>query len=328
MMKRYRRPLQAPALEPGDRVHIVSPAGPVVPELLEEGIDRLRQWDLEVIVDEAVYQRRPPYDYLAGDDQARLQAFVDAWSDPKCRAIICSRGGYGAMRLLPQLDINALISQPRLLVGFSDITALHLYVAGIGGLATLHGPVLKSLCRHDDDPHRSADRLRQALFATSERPAPWTGLRTICNGAATGPVFGGNLSLLVALLATPYAPSLDGAIVVVEDVGEDDYRVDRLLTALRLSQNTAIAGLVLGDFSDCDGVYVADDDIDEFLAHLGAEFDCPVVAGAPVGHGGRNVPFPIGVDAELDATAGTLSFHHHAATRSAELLSTEPLLAE
>ncbi len=317
MNQRFSAPTQAPALRPGDRVHIVSPAGPVVPELLERGIDRLRQWDLEVIVDDAVYQRRPPFDYLAGDDQTRLNALLNAWSDPDCRAIICSRGGYGTMRLLPDIELETLISQPRLLVGFSDITALHLYIAGVGGLATVHGPVVKSLARHDDDPHRSVDRLHEALFATTERPEPWTGLRTILPGRASGPVLGGNLSLLVALLATPYAPCLDGAILIVEDVGEDDYRVDRLLTALRLAHNTAISGLVLGDFSDCDGVYVASEQLDAFLTKLGAEFDCPVVANAPIGHGGRNVPFPVGVRAELDADEGTVSFCHHAATPSA-----------
>ena len=314
-MNRGASPLiHPPALRAGDRVHVVSPAGPVVPEILERGIQRLRNWELEVVVDDRVYERRPRFDYLAGDDDTRFTALMDAWSDPKCRAIICSRGGYGAMRLLPRLDIDKLRSNPRLLVGFSDITALHLYLAGIGGIATIHGPVVKSLARHDDEAHRSVHNLHSALFATTETPPSWSDLRTIRGGRATGRILGGNLSLVAALLATPYAPSLNGAILVVEDVGEDDYRLDRLLTAIRLADDADLAGLVLGDFTDCDGVYVGCDEMDDFIARLGAEFDCPVVAGAPVGHSEPNIAFPVGVDAELDADAGTLVFQRHAVT--------------
>ena len=303
-----------PALRPGDRVHVVSPAGPVVPEILQPGIDRLQSWDLDVVVADEVYARRPPYDYLAGDDDTRLRAFRDAWSDPQCRAILCSRGGYGTMRLLPHFDLAKLRKSPRLLVGFSDITALHLYFAGVGAMPTIHGPVVKSLRRDSSDATRSADRLRRALFATSAAPQPWTGMKTVRGGRATGRVLGGNLSLVVAMLGTPYCPSLDGAILVVEDIGEDDYRVDRLFTALRLANSAALAGLVLGDFTDCDGVYVDGDEVGAFIEHLAAQFDCPVVTGAPVGHEDTNFPFPVGVNAELDADCGTLTFLRHAAS--------------
>ncbi len=227
---------------------------------------------------------------------------------------MCSRGGYGAMRLLPHLDLEMLVEQPRLLVGFSDITALHLYLAGIGGLATLHGPVLKSMRVHrETDPVDSLERLRQALFAESPAPRRWTGMRTVRPGTASGPVFGGNLSLLIPLLGSPYCPSLDGAIGVLEDVGEQDYRIDRLLTALELAGDADLAGLVLGEFTEIDdNVFVSPDRFDEFLDERGARFDCPVVAGAPVGHEARNAAFPVGVDARLDADAGTLEFAHHA----------------
>lgn len=312
-MTTLRRP---PALRPGDRVHVVSPAGPVVPDILDDGLQLLRRWDLDVVVDNDVYERRPPYDYLAGSDERRSRAFTRAWSDPKCRAIICSRGGYGAMRLLPHLDVDWLVDNPRLLVGFSDITALHLYLAGVADLATLHGPVIKSLPLHDDDPFDSVGALRQALFATTAAPAPWPGLRTIRSGTATGPVFGGNLSLIIPLLATPYCPPLDGAILVIEEVGEQDYRLDRLLTALRLADNTDLAGLVIGDFSECGGVYVDDDRFEAFVDHLARDFDCPVVADAPVGHGSRNMCFPVGVEAHLDADRGRLEFQSHAASSS------------
>lgn len=303
-----------PALRPGDGVYVCSPAGPVTPEILKPGIELLEQWGLDVVVDEAIYQRRPPYGYLAGDDQMRHRALMRAWRHPGCRAIICSRGGYGAMRLLPMLDLDELVDNPKLFVGFSDITALHLYLAGIGGLATLHGPVVKSLRMHTgDDPHQSGQRLKEALFATTDPPR-FTGMRTVRGGTASGPVYGGNLSLVVPLLASPYRPSFDGAILVLEDVDEQDYRIDRLLTALRLADDADLGGLVLGEFSDLPDAFVSPDQVDDFLQMLGAEFDCPVVAGAPVGHESRNHAFPVGVQAELDADAGTLTFESHAAT--------------
>ncbi len=306
------RPLRPRALKEGDRVHLVSPAGPVLPELLNQGIEVLESWGLEVVVDDQVYGRRRPFDYLAGDDEQRLTALMKAFADPQCRAVICSRGGYGTMRLLPHLDAQLLKENPKLLVGFSDITALHLYFAGVAGLATLHGPVVKSFRLHDHDPFDSLAHLRQALFATSEAPAAWEGLRTVRPGIAEGPVFGGNLSLIIPLLSSPYCPDLSGAILIVEDIEEQDYRLDRLLTALRLSRRANIAGLVLGDFSNCHGVYVDEAEMETFLDQLGAEFDCPVVADAPVGHGSRNICFPVGVAAKLDAHAGTLSFQTHA----------------
>ncbi len=312
MSERPDQLIHPPALRPGDGVHVVSPSGPVTPEILAEGLDLLRTWELDVHIDDDAYHRRPPFDYLAGPDEIRLEAFLRAWSDPDCRAIICSRGGYGAMRLLPHLHHTRIRSAPPLLVGFSDITALHLYVAGVCNVATLHGPVVKSLRLHSDSDFDSLERLHDALFATNPAPQPWTGLRTLRAGRASGPVYGGNLSLLIPLLSSPYCPPLNGAIIIVEEVGEQDYRLDRLLTALRLASNADIAGLVLGDFSDCSGVYVEDGEFSRFLDDLGRQFDCPVVADAPVGHQHRNASFPVGVQAELDADAGTLTFARHA----------------
>lgn len=309
---------RAPALQSGDRVHIISPAGPVVAAILEAGIATLESWGLEVVVDEAVFGRRPPYDYLAGDDEARHRAFMTAWRDPLCRAVFCSRGGYGTMRILPLLDLDELRAQPRLLVGFSDITALHLYLAGVGGLPTLHGPVLKSIPLHDDDPFESVHRLRDALFATDLAPRPWQGMKKVRPGRVTGPVLGGNLSLIVAMLGSPYCPCLDGAILIVEDIDEVDYRLDRLFTALRLAGGDRLGGLILGDFSGCHGVYVDEDRLQPFLEHLAADFDCPVAMNAPVGHSSRNVAFPMGLPAEFDADAGTLTFSNHAVAHASQ----------
>ena len=308
--------LQQPdALRPGDRVRVLSPAGPVIPELLDQGLSTLQNWGLEVLVDHQTYHRRPPYDYLAGDDRSRLHALTRALDDPHCKAIICSRGGYGAMRSLPQLSPERWRANRPLLVGFSDITALHLFLSSRAGLTSLHGPVVKSFGLHDSDPHQSLRHLRDALFGRTSAPAPFENLCTIRGGRVTGPVYGGTLSLLVALLATPYCPDLSGAVLILEDVGEADYRLDRLLTSLRLAteaNDSPLGAIVLGDFLNCEGVYVESGQLSDFVATLADDFQCPVVANAPVSHGSSNRCFPMGVTATLDGDEGTLRFHSHA----------------
>jgi muramoyltetrapeptide carboxypeptidase len=299
--------IHPPALEPGDPIRVVSPAGPVTPTLLEPGLSVLRDWGLEVRVDEAVYDRSDTPGYLAGDDQRRLRAVQSALDEPDTRAIVFSRGGYGTMRLLAGLDFDSFRDHPKLLVGFSDLTALHLHAAARHRLATLHGPVVKSLRLHTPGD-RSMRALRDALFGRRADGFEIDGLHTVTSGRTRGPLLGGNLTVLIHMLASDHAPPLDGSILVLEDIGEEDYRLDRMMTALRLSTDSADpAGIVLGGFIDCDGTYIDPDAVSEFVDELAAEFDCPVASGAPVGHGSENVAWPVGVEAELDAERGTLT---------------------
>jgi muramoyltetrapeptide carboxypeptidase len=299
--------IHPPALEPGDAVRIVSPAGPVTPELLNPGLQALRRWGLDVRVDNAVYDRSDDPGYLAGSDRQRLEAVQHAFDETETRAVVFSRGGYGTMRLLPHVDFATIRREPKWLVGFSDLTALHLYAAGHHGLVTLHGPVVKSLRLHERGD-RSMTALRDALFGRRGGGFEIDGLQTVRGGRARGPLLGGNLTVLVHMLASERCPPLDGAILVLEDVGEEDYRLDRMMTALRLSYDAAHpAGIVLGEFLECDGAYVDPEGVRGFVEELSAEFDCPVVSGAPVGHGADNVAWPVGVQAELDAGRGTLS---------------------
>ncbi|MFW5968621.1 MAG: S66 peptidase family protein [Persicimonas sp.] len=311
-----RRPLIRPrALSPGDRVRVISPAGPVTPELLEEGLETLRGWGLSVELDEEIYARCERADYLAGEDAARLAAVERALEDPDIKAVVFSRGGYGTMRLLEHLDADALRAHPKLWVGFSDITALHLFAVQEAGLVTLHGPVVKSFRLHREDAYDSLEKLRAALFGERGDEVRIDGLRTVRKGRARGPLLGGNLSLVAAMVGSPYCPDLNGAILLLEEVGEEDYRLDRLFTSLRLSERAAHpAGIVLGDFTKCAGAHVDAEGIDNLIAQLAREFDCPVVADFPTGHGSRNVPVPMGVEATLDAARGTLTLATSAVT--------------
>ena len=307
-----RHPLvRPPALAPGAKVAIVSPSGPVLDVHINPGIEILRSWGLDPVIMPSVLARSSDRGYLAGDDHLRLKDLHDALADDDVRAIIFSRGGYGAMRLLAQLDPTLLARSPKILVGFSDITAIHMWAAATTGISTLHGPVLKSFKPAPQPPARmtSIEELRRALFG--ERGGfILDDLTCVSAGMVTGPVFGGNLSLVAAMAATPYCPDLGGAILLLEDIAEPDYRLDRLLMTLALARKSApIAGIILGEFTDCGGVYVPDDAIDSFVGQVATELDCPVVAGFPSGHGDHNIAVPFGVLATIDANKGRVIFH-------------------
>ena len=297
-----------PALSEDSTVAVVSPAGPVVADILAPGLQTLRDWGLDVRLHDDVYETEEHYGYLAGADEMRLRAVQCALDDPQVEAIVFSRGGYGTMRILPDLDFSAPTARSTLMVGFSDLTALHLHVAGQLGVPTLHAPVVKSLRMHDPGD-RSHDSLRDALFGHRSIPFSVDDLQTVVPGRATGRVLGGNLTLLVHMLDSPHCPDLSDAILLLEDVGEEDYRLDRMFTALRLSGKASRpAGILLGEFSDCDGAYVDGPDIEQFVADLAAELDVPTVTGFPIGHESPNIAVPMGVDATLDADCGRVDF--------------------
>ena len=290
-------------LAPGDHVRVLSPSGIITPQLIEDSVARLQSWGLRVSIDDDTFAVNR---YLAGADTQRLAALHRAFEDPNVDAIIFSRGGYGAMRIVDGIDWTPMRRDPRLIVGFSDITAIHL-AAQSHNFATLHGPVLKSFASQAG----SLDSLRATLFG--EHDSQPIEVDCVRPGSAVGPIFGGNLSLVAALVGSPLMPSLDGAVLFLEDVGEEDYRLDRLFTTLALSPRFAgIAAIVLGGFDECRGVYISPDDMQAHvrsLAHeLGDRWDVPVVAGFPAGHGDRNVPIPLGTQAMVDADAGTVTF--------------------
>jgi muramoyltetrapeptide carboxypeptidase len=305
--------LKAPALTNGGRVRILTPAGPVTPELLETGLGTLRDWGLELQLDEFVYARSDSRGYLAGEDAQRLGAVQDAFDAPDLEAIVFSRGGYGSMRLIEQLDPSGLRAHPKLIVGFSDITALQLWLAA-EDISSLHGPVIKSFRLHGDDgDHDTLEHLRAALFGERAGGFRVESLETVVPGRAEGRLLGGNLSLVASMVGTRFCPDLNGSLLFLEDVGEEDYRLDRLLTSLRLSNKAASpAGILLGDFTGCNGAYFDERAIPAFVANLASEFGCPVVSGLPIGHDSRNIALPVGAPATVDATEGVLQVHEDA----------------
>jgi muramoyltetrapeptide carboxypeptidase len=297
--------LRPAALQPGDTVMLVSPSGPPNAERVARGTELLTSWGLKVELGPDIYAR---HGYFAGTDAVRLASFNTALRDPEVRAVICTRGGYGVQRIVDDLDLDAVREDPKLVVGFSDITALQLALWRGARLATVHGPGAAWL--DDRTPEASAESLRNALM-TDEHitieadPDAETGQVKVENQAAEGILLGGNLCLLTASIGTRDFPDLTGAILLLEEVEEPPYKVDRMLTHLRragLIQE--VKAIAIGQFTRCeDGwpVTVADV-LEERLDDL----NVPVLGGLPIGHGYGQLTVPVGVPATLDVAAGTL----------------------
>jgi muramoyltetrapeptide carboxypeptidase len=298
--------LRPGALRPGDRVMLVSPSGPTRADRVARGTALLAGWGLDVVTAPSVFAR---HGYLAGTDELRLADLNYALADPQVRGVLCTRGGYGAQRIVDRLDLDAVRADPKLVVGFSDITALQLALWRGARLATVHGPGAAWLDQRTGPD--AADALRLALMTAEPvvlkaRPDEETSPVRVPGAVVRGPLLGGNLCLLTSTIGTPDFPDLRGAVLLLEDVDEPPYKVDRMLLHLRRSGAlVGLAGVAVGQFTNCAddwAVSVAD----VLTEHLSA-LDVPVLGGLPIGHGKDQVAVPIGVPATLDAAAGTLT---------------------
>lgn len=272
-------------------------------EGLAAGLEVLRAWELEPVVAPHCLER---LGHLAGSDEHRLSDLHGALSDPSVRAVLAARGGYGVTRLLHRLDWELVRRDPKVIVGFSDISAL-LNAAWVhAGLVTVHGPSVIGLGRQDGT---AAIHLRRLLTSTDplgRLPDPAGTVRTVRGGTAEGRLLGGNLALLTALIGTADLPDLRGALLLLEDVNEVPYRLDRMLTHLRRAGVLEeVAGVIVGTLTGClpsvdRPSLTADEVVDDVLGGLGV----PCVAGLPVGHIDGQLAVPIGAWARLDAGAG------------------------
>ncbi|WP_225446871.1 LD-carboxypeptidase [Streptacidiphilus sp. PB12-B1b] len=296
-----RRP---PRLVPGDRVAVVAPSGVIVPARLERGVALLESWGLRVEVMPHVLAGHPRLPYLAADDARRAEDLQRAWLDPGVAAVVCARGGYGTQRMVELLDWDALRAAPdKVLLGYSDATVLHEAFALRLGLATLYGPMAATEVFGTDPA--TAEHLRLTLFRPEEaQTLTSAAAHTLVPGRACGVTAGGCLTLLATERGTPHArPGFAGAILVLEDVGEALYALDRLLTQLhRTGALAGVAGVALGSWQDCRPSGMVRELMLERLAPLGV----PVVGELGFGHGPSSLTVPLGVPAVLDADAGTL----------------------
>ena len=304
------RPL--PRLHPGDRVALFCPASHLGREreaLVANALGILRGWGLDVL---PVAGAERFHLYLAGTDKERAAEFQQLYTDPTVKGLFAARGGYGTMRMLPHLAVDPIANaQPKPVVGFSDITSLHLYLHRFAGITTLHGPCLAP-AGGLDGPSREADlaALRAALFDGAF--APCRGL-TALNAAAAregsirGPLLGGSLTLVAASIGTPWQPTLRGALLVLEDVDEAPYRIDRMVTHLRAAGLLeGLGGIVLGQLTRCD--VGRPELLQGTLADLFGDLPIPVVTGLPLGHEAPNRTLPLGAAVALTCAGdGTAS---------------------
>lgn len=294
------------ALRPGDRVRIVAPAGPIPADTLRASVKWLGDWGLDVSVAPHVNDRHPSLRYLAGTDTDRAADLQQAWCDPHVDAVLCARGGYGCTRVLDLLDWSALAAAtPKPLVGSSDVTALHHAFGTRLGLPTVFGAMPASDGFADE---QARDNLYRCLFQP-EQATVVTGTGPLVPGVARGVTTGGTASILAALAGAPGpegGPPADGTILLLEDVREHPYRLDRILTQLdRAGWLDGVAGIGLGSWTDCGPPEQLQDLFGDRLGGLGV----PVAWGLPFGHCPAQASIRLGVPAELDADAGRLTVY-------------------
>jgi len=306
-------------LAPGDKIGLISPSGPstpsstTTPEEIETARRRLLEAGFRTVLGRHALDARG---YLAGADTDRVADLHAMFADPGIRGILCIRGGYGAMRLLDALDYDLIRQDPKVFIGYSDITALHLAFQMRASLVTFHGPMARALAKPDS--HDLLGLLRAVTrpepLGPVENPPGGPAIETLVPGTAVGELVGGNAALLSALVGTPYQPSFWGKILFVEDLGDHLYRLDRKFVHLRLAGVLAqVAGLIVGEctFKEEAGQSLSLRDIlQDLIVPLGK----PAIYGLACGHGTYHLTLPLGVRARLDAGRGTLSIEEAAIT--------------
>lgn len=300
-------------LKTGDTIAVIAPASGLTPESFDKALENLGSLGLKPKVGKSA---RGLKGFLSADDQARLDDLHWAFSDKEAAGIWCVRGGYGAGRLLPAIDYNLIRKNPKILIGYSDITALHLAISQNTGLVTFHGPVATSELSDYTKTHvtnalmtPSAPYKIELSEYNKTQASNLFKTETITAGKARGRLIGGNLSLLAALAGTPYAlREMKGKILYIEDVGEQPYRIDRMLTQLRQSFDMrSLAGIALGVFEDCNPRTKDTQTLSDVLKDRLGDLSIPVVYGLSFGHIRDQFTIPVGVEAELDATNATLT---------------------
>jgi muramoyltetrapeptide carboxypeptidase len=284
-----------PLLESGDRIRIISPAGKVQRERVLPGIELLQNSGFDVRIGTHVFGQHFQF---SGTDKQRAYDFQEAIDDPNTKAIICSRGGYGSVRIIDKVNFDALPIFPKWLIGFSDITVLHA-VFNRMSLATIHGP-MPAFFLDRKKPNQSYLSLMNLLH-TGNSEISGIAHPLNRNGAAAGELVGGNLSLLYSLQATPWQLNTAGKILLIEDVGEYYYHLDRMMNNLRLTGILKdLAGLVVGGFTEMkDNESPFGKSVNEIISEAVQDYNFPVCFDFPIGHFPKNLPVMLGANYQL-----------------------------
>jgi len=307
--------IKPPRLNYGDTIGLVAPASaPLDPDAIDRSVKILQRLGFKVELGRHLRKR---HGFLAGSDEERVEDLMRMFGNPGVKAILCLRGGYGTARLLPLLDYKLIRANPKIFVGYSDITSLHCAFSKKTNLLTFHGPMLHSdFCKKD-----MPDFTLQSFLKTLMRPYA---ARSICKdypgktvtvlrqGKASGRLLGGNISLLCTTLGTPYQPSFKHKILFFEDLDEPPYRFDRMLThLLNAGVLQQVAGVAIGINKNCIDPKAKEtkeyrQTVEDVLKERLGPLKIPIVAGLPFGHVSLNATLPVGARAELDGTNGDL----------------------
>ncbi|WP_242142525.1 MULTISPECIES: LD-carboxypeptidase [unclassified Bacillus cereus group] len=290
------------ALKQGDTVMIIAPSGPPALENVLKGVNVLQEMGLSVIMGKSVYEK---YGYLAGSDQVRLDDIHEAFTNNEVKAIFCARGGYGSARLLPHIQYELIQQNRKIFWGYSDITALHIAFSRYANLVTFHGPMIEELGKGIDSLSLSSFNQLfhpySSILTTSECIVPAPSCFT------TGTLIGGNLTVLTSTLGSPFEIDTVNKIVLLEDIGEEPYRIDRMLNQLHLS----------GKFNTCRGVIFTSchdcipskpsQSLQTILYEYFAPHHIPVLFGLPIGHISPNIGIPLGITVTMNTNRNTVS---------------------
>jgi muramoyltetrapeptide carboxypeptidase len=301
-----RQAIFAPSIQKGDTIGLVAPAGPIInKDNFTSGLRILEKNGFRVKYNPALLNARG---YLAGSDEERAIEFNKLWSEPEIKALVAARGGYGCMRMLDLIDMTLIRKNPKILIGFSDLTVLLAAIYKKTRLVTYHGPVVTTLASINKQSQTSFFNILQGKVpALIKSPS----IKILKKGTAKGILLGGNLTTLAHMIGTPYEFAWDNAILFMEDIGETPYRLDRFLTHLDLANRLQkIQGLILGSFSDDNRKKnrAMQRAVHKRVAELLQETDIPIWANFPVGHANQNLTLPFGAEVEMDSSKNMLKF--------------------
>jgi muramoyltetrapeptide carboxypeptidase len=303
MQIKEKKPIKPRCLMPGDTLGIVAPAGPFDLKKFMKGKAVLESMGFRTFFDEKIFQQ---HGFFAGTDVQRADQVNRLFADPAVQAIVCARGGYGSMRILPFLDFKIIQDNPKIFVGFSDISVLLFILHARCSLVTFHGPVVTTLANADE---QTIGAMHQVMTSNKHLELkPEKGI-VIKPGVSSGVVVGGNLTTLCHLVGTPYTPRFNEMILFLEDRGEAPYRIDRMLIQMKLSGCfEGLKGLFLGSFEACG----KRDDIFHIIEEVFKEVNIPILSGFEIGHSRINITIPMGLRATLNTNRRVLTFHEPA----------------